>query len=151
MQQVKKGDTVKVHYHGKLNDGSTFDSSEGREPLEFEVGAGMVISGFDNGVLGMTKGEKKTVNIPVDEAYGPKREDLIMEFPIDRFPPDLKPEAGMVLSMSNGEGQQLPVVVTEVREDAVVLDANPPLAGKDLIFDIELVEIAGGSSLIITP
>ena len=74
-----------------------------------------------------------------------------MEFPIDRFPPDLKPEAGMVLSMSNGEGQQLPVVVTEVREDAVVLDANPPLAGKDLIFDIELVEIAGGSSLIITP
>lgn len=151
MQQVKKGDTVKVHYHGKLTDGTTFDSSEGREPLEFEVGGGMVISGFDNGVTGMTIGEKKTVHIPAEEAYGPSREDLIMEFPKDRFPPDLNPEAGMVLNMSNGDGQQIPVVVTEVKEDVVVLDANPPLAGKDLVFDIELVEIAGGSPLIIMP
>jgi peptidylprolyl isomerase len=151
MQQVKKGDTVRVHYHGKLTDGTTFDSSEGREPLEFEVGSGMVISGFDNGVTGMAVGEKKTVHIPAEEAYGPKREDLYMEFPIDRFPPDLKPEAGMVLNMSNGEGQQLPVTITEVKADVVLLDANPPLAGQDLIFDIELVEIAGGSPLIIMP
>lgn len=151
MQQVKKGDTVKVHYHGKLTDGSTFDSSEGREPLEFEVGSGMVIPGFDNGVLGLTIGEKRTVHIPVDQAYGPKREDLFMEFPIDRFPADLTPEAGMVLNMSNGEGQQMPVVIAEVKEDVVVLDANPPLAGQDLVFDIELVEISGGSPLIIMP
>jgi peptidylprolyl isomerase len=151
MQQVKKGDTVKVHYHGKLTDGTTFDSSEGRQPLEFEVGSGMVISGFDNGVLGMTVGEKKTVHIPVEEAYGPKREDLLMEFPLDRFPPDVQPEVGMVLNMSNGEGQQLPVVIAEVKEDAVVLDANPPLAGQDLVFDIELMEISGGSPLIILP
>ncbi len=151
MQQVKKGDTVKVHYHGKLTDGTTFDSSEGRQPLEFEVGSGMVISGFDNGVLGMAVGDKKTVHIPVEEAYGPKREDLLMEFPLDRFPPDVQPEVGMVLNMSNGDGQQLPVVIAEVKDDVVVLDANPPLAGQDLVFDIELVEIAGGSPLIILP
>ncbi|RFM28804.1 FKBP-type peptidyl-prolyl cis-trans isomerase [Deminuibacter soli] len=151
MQEVKKGDTVKVHYHGKLTDGTTFDSSEGREPLEFEVGGGMVISGFDNGLLGMVVGEKKTLHIPAHEAYGPKREDLVMEFPIDRFPPDVTPEVGMVLSMSDGQGQQLPVTITEVKPDAVVLDANPPLAGKDLVFDIELVEIAGSKPLIILP
>lgn len=151
MQQVKKGDTVKVHYHGKLTDGTTFDSSEGREPLEFEVGGGMVISGFDNGLLGMTVGEKKTLHIPANEAYGPAREDLVMEFPMDRFPPDVKPEVGMVLSMSDGQGQQLPVVITEVNPEGVVLDANPPLAGKDLVFDIELVEIAGSKPLIILP
>ncbi len=151
MQQVKKGDTVKVHYHGKLTDGSVFDSSEGRDPLEFEVGSGMVIQGFDNGVLGLTVGEKRTVHIPVDQAYGPKREDLLMEFPLDRFPDDIKPEAGMVLNMSNGEGQQMPVVIAEVKDEVVILDANPPLAGQDLVFDIELVEISGGSPLIIMP
>lgn len=151
MQQVKKGDTVKVHYHGKLTDGSTFDSSEGREPLEFEVGSGMVIQGFDNGVLGLAVGEKRTVHIPVDQAYGPKREDLLMEFPLSQFPPDIQPEAGMVLNMSNGEGQQMPVVIAEVRDSVVILDANPPLAGQDLVFDIELVEISGGSPLIIMP
>lgn len=151
MQQVKKGDTVKVHYHGKLEDGSTFDSSEGREPLEFEVGGGMVIPGFDNGVTGMAIGEKKTINIPADEAYGPKQEELIMEFPKDRFPQDLTPEVGMQLAMNNGSGQQIPVTITEVKEDAVVLDANHPLAGKALIFDLELVAIDGGSPLIIMP
>ena len=151
MQQVKKGDTVKVHYHGKLEDGSTFDSSEGREPLEFEVGSGMVIPGFDNGVTGMAIGEKKTINIPADEAYGPKQEELIMEFPKDRFPQDLTPEVGMQLAMNNGSGQQMPVIITEVKEDAVVLDANHPLAGKALIFDLELVAIDGGSPLIIMP
>lgn len=151
MAQVKNGDTVKVHYHGKLTDGTTFDSSDGREPLEFEVGSGAVIAGFDSGVTGMQVGEKKTINIPVDEAYGQKQEELLMEFPMDRFPADMKPEEGMQLNMNNGAGQNFPVVIKEVREDTVVLDANHPLAGEDLIFDLELVEIMGGSPLIIMP
>ena len=149
MQQVKNGDTVKVHYHGKLNDGTTFDSSAGREPLEFEVGSGMVIPGFDEGVVGMTVGEKKTINIPAENAYGPVEEERILEFPIDRFPPDMKPEVGMALNMSNGQGDQIPVVITEVKEDAVILDANHPLAGQDLIFNIELVEIVPTSRIIL--
>jgi len=151
MQQVKKGDTVKVHYHGKLTNGTTFDSSAGREPLEFEVGSGMVIPGFDDGVTGMVIGDKKTIHIPADQAYGQKEEHMIMEFPRDRFPADMVPEVGMQLNMSNGSGQNFPVVITEVREAVVVLDANHPLAGEDLIFDLELVSINGGSSLIITP
>jgi peptidylprolyl isomerase len=151
MQQVKKGDTIKVHYHGKLVDGTTFDSSEGREPLEFEVGSGMVIPGFDEGVTGMTVGEKKSVHIPADEAYGPKQEDMIMEFPRERFPADMVPEVGMQLNMNNGQGQSFPVVIVEVQEAVVILDANHPLAGQDLIFDLELVEINGGKPLIIMP
>jgi len=149
--QVKKGDKIKVHYHGKLDDGTTFDSSEGREPLSFEVGSGMVIPGFDAGVTGMEKGEKKTIRIPSDEAYGPMLEEMIMEFPKDRFPADMKPEVGMALNMSNQEGQSFPVVIREVKEDVVVLDANHPLAGKDLTFELELVEIEGGKSRIILP
>ncbi len=151
MAEVKSGDTVKVHYHGKLTDGTTFDSSEGREPLEFEVGSGSVIAGFDNGVTGMKVGDKKTITIPVDEAYGQIQNDLLMEFPIDRFPADMKPEAGMELNMSNGAGQDFPVVITEVRDSSVILDANHPLAGEDLTFDLELVEIKGKSPLIIMP
>ncbi|RTL51069.1 MAG: peptidylprolyl isomerase [Sphingobacteriales bacterium] len=151
MQQVKKGDTVKVHYHGKLEDGTTFDSSEGREPLEFEVGSGMVIAGFDDGVTGMQIGEKKTIHIPADEAYGPVQEEMIMEFPRDRFPDDMTPEVGMQLNMSNGQGQNFPVVIVDVKDTVVILDANHPLAGKDLVFDLELVAIAGGSPLIIMP
>ena len=151
MQQVKKGDTIKIHYHGRLNDGTTFDSSAGREPLEFEVGGGMVIAGFDAGVTGMAVGEKKTIEIPFLEAYGPVQEEMIIEFPKTNFPPDLNPEIGMQLNMSNQEGQQFPVVIKEVKEEVVVLDANHPLAGKDLTFDLELVEIAGASPLIIMP
>ena len=151
MQQVKSGDTVNVHYHGKLTDGSTFDSSEGREPLEFEVGSGSVIPGFDAGVTGMVVGDKKTVTIPADEAYGQKQAEMIMEFPMDRFPEDMNPEVGMQLNMSNGSGQNFPVVIREVREESVMLDANHPLAGEELIFDLELVEINGGKSRIIMP
>jgi peptidylprolyl isomerase len=151
MQQVQNGDTVKVHYHGKLADGSTFDSSEGRDPLEFEVGSGAVIPGFDEGVKGMSIGEKKTITIPAEEAYGAVEEERIFEFPTDRFPPDLKPEPGMSLNMSNGQGDHIPVVISEVKDDVVVLDANHPLAGKDLVFDIELMEIKGKSPLIILP
>ncbi len=151
MQQVKKGDTIKVHYHGKLVDGTTFDSSEGREPLEFEVGSGMVIPGFDEGVTGMAVGDKKTVSIPADEAYGPKQEDMIMEFPRERFPAEMVPEVGMQLNMNNGQGQSFPVVILEVQESVVILDANHPLAGQELIFDLELVEIKGAKPLIIMP
>ena len=148
MQQVKSGDTVKVHYHGRLTDGTVFDSSEGRDPLEFEVGSGMVIKGFDNGVLGMAVGDKRTIEIPVDDAYGPEDPQMIMDFPVDRFPKDMKPEVGMQLNMSNGSGQNFPVIIREVKDDTVILDANHPLAGEDLIFDLEMVEIIGASRII---
>ncbi|MEI9808653.1 MAG: peptidylprolyl isomerase [Bacteroidota bacterium] len=150
MQQVKKGDKVKVHYHGKLTNGETFDKSEGREPLEFEVGSGMVIKGFDDGVTGMTVGEKKTVNIPFDEAYGPKNPDMLIEMPKDRFPKDMEIEVGMPLGMSDGQGQQFQVIVIEIKDDVVMLDANHPLAGQDLVFDLELVAI-DTKPLIIMP
>ncbi len=151
MQQVKSGDTVKVHYHGRLTSGETFDSSNGRDPLEFEVGSGMVIKGFDDGVTGMAIGEKKTITIPADEAYGPRQEEMMVEFPINQFPPDLKPELGMPLTMTTAQGHPVQVVIAEIRPETVVLDANHPLAGKDLVFDLELVEIKGGSPLIIMP
>lgn len=150
MQQVKSGDKVKVHYHGKLRSGETFDSSEGREPLEFTVGGGQVIKGFDDGVMGMQVGDKKTVEIDVDNAYGQKEEERVVEFPKTQFPPNIEPQEGMQLMMSDGAGNQIPVVIKEVKEESVVLDANHPLAGQDLIFDIELVEIVN-KPLIITP
>lgn len=141
MQQVQNGNTVQVHYHGRLNDGTTFDSSEGREPLEFTVGSGMVIKGFDDGVMGMEVGQKRTVQIPAENAYGPHNADMLLEFPSEQFPPDMKPEVGMRLNMSNQQGQTFPVVIVEIRETSVLLDANHPLAGQDLTFDIELVGI----------
>ena len=141
MQAVKNGDKVRVHYHGRLTNGTTFDSSEGRDPLEFEVGAGMVIKGFDNGVVDMKVGEKKTLNIPVEEAYGPKNDELIMDFPKENIPADLNPQVGMELQMSNPQGQVFPVKVAAISTEFITLDANHPLAGEPLIFDIELVEI----------
>lgn len=147
-QQVKDGDKVKVHYHGKLRSGETFDSSQGREPLEFTVGGGQVIKGFDDGVRGMQVGDKKTVEIGVDDAYGQKSQEMIIEFPKNQFPPDMNPEVGMQLMMNNGAGQQFPVTIVEVRDQSVILDANHPLAGQDLIFDIELVEIVPTSRII---
>jgi FKBP-type peptidyl-prolyl cis-trans isomerase 2 len=150
MQQVKKGDKIKIHYHGRLTNGETFDKSEGREPLEFEVGSGMVIKGFDDGVTGMVVGDKKTINIPFNEAYGPKNPDMLIEMPKERFPKDMEIEVGMPLGMSDGQGQQFQVVVTEIKDDVVMLDANHPLAGQDLIFDLELVAI-DTKPLIIMP
>lgn len=141
MQQAKKGDTVNVHYHGKLSDGSTFDSSEGREPLQFTVGTGQVIKGFDDAMLDMKIGEKKTVNIPVADAYGERNDEMMMEYPISEFPADMKPEVGMELNMGDNAGNVFPVVIKEVTEATVLLDANHPLAGRDLVFDIELVSI----------
>ena len=151
MQQVKSGDTVKVHYSGRLTDGTTFDSSAGREPLQFEVGSGMVIAGFDNGVVGMVVGDKKTIQIPVAEAYGPKNPDMVIEFPLSEFPEDMELEVGQRLNMTNGSGQIIPVVITEIGQETVMLDANHPLAGEDLVFDIELVEIGAAPSRIIMP
>jgi peptidylprolyl isomerase len=151
MAQVKSGDKIKVHYHGKLTSGETFDSSEGRDPLEFEVGSGMVIKGFDDGVTGMAVGEKKTINIPFDEAYGPRNPDMVIDMPKDRFPSDMEITVGMPLVMNDGQGQQFQVTIVEIEEESVKLDANHPLAGQDLIFDLELVEIVGGSPLIIMP
>ena len=153
MQTAKKGDKVKVHYHGKLTDGTTFDSSEGRAPLEFEVGSGQVIPGFDEGVTGLAVGEKKTVEIPADQAYGPASDNHVFEFPKSQFPAEMIPELqiGMPLQMQTETGQPVQVTIKEVKEDSVLLDANHPLAGKDLVFDIELVEITPGPSSIIMP
>ena len=141
MQQVKTGDKVNVHYHGKLTDGTTFDSSEGRAPLSFTAGSGQVIVGFDNAVIGMNVGDKKTVQIPVAEAYGDRDDNMVIELPLSEFPADQAPEVGMELQMSNNQGNLFNVVITEIKDDTMVLDANHPLAGMDLIFDIELVSI----------
>ncbi len=141
MTKVKTGDVVSVHYHGKLTDGTTFDSSEGREPLSFTVGSGQVIPGFDNALIDMEVGDKKTVNIPSDQAYGPANPENVIEFPKANIPPDMQIEKGMQLQLFGQDGQAINVLVVEVKEDSVVLDANMPLAGKDLIFDIELVKI----------
>ena len=149
--QVKVGDVVKVHYTGKLLDGTTFDSSEGRDPLEFTVGAGQMISGFDSGVQGMNVGDKKTIQIAPDDAYGQRDEEAVIEFPKENVPADLQVEPGMQLTLRNQHGHPIPVVVLEVKDDVIVMDANHMLAGKDLVFDVEVVEIVGGKPLIITP
>ena len=151
MQQVKHGDKIKVHYHGKLTSGETFDSSAGREPLEFEVGSGMVIKGFDDGVTGMKVGDKKTINISAEDAYGPLNPDMMMDFPKERFPADMQMEIGMQLMMSDPSGQQFQVTINEIKEDFIILNGNHPLAGEELIFDLELVEITGSKPLIIMP
>ncbi len=141
MQKVKEGDVVKVHYTGKLSNGEQFDSSVGREPLEFTVGAGQMIKGFDAAMPGMNLGEKKTINIAPEDAYGPRSEEAIIEFPKENVPADMNLEPGMPLTLSNQAGQPVPVVVVEVKEEVIILDANHFLAGQELVFDIELVEI----------
>ena len=142
MTQAKSGDTVRIHYTGTLTDGSTFDSSAGRDPLEFQIGSGQVIPGFDSAVSGMTVGEKKQVEIPADEAYGQPNPQAMQAVPRAEIPADIPLEVGTQLQVQTPTGQVMPVTVTEVTETEVTLDANHPLAGKDLTFDIELVEIA---------
>lgn len=141
MSEAKKGDKVKVHYTGKLTDGTVFDSSENRDPLEFTLGEGRMIPGFEEAVYGMKVGDKKSADIASAEAYGDKRDDMMIEVPNDKLPEDIKPEVGMQLSMQQPDGQPVPVQIAEVHDNHIVLDANHPLAGKDLVFDIELVEI----------
>ncbi len=143
MTKVKSGDKIKVHYKGTLTDGGEiFDSSEGRDPLEFTVGSGMVIPGFDNGVVDMEVGEKKTINIPVDQAYGAANEQNVIEVERSQLPEEMKDlELGMMLQMMTPDGQPIPVTIVAFTADKVKLDANHALAGKDLTFDLELVSI----------
>ncbi len=140
-EKVKKGDTVKVHYTGKLESGKEFDSSLDRQPLQFEVGAGRVIKGFEDAVVGLEVGEKKTVKIPSKHAYGSYDENLLIEIPKKNVPEGITPEVGMKLQLVNQQGQAAHVVVTEIHDETVKLDANHPLAGKALVFDLEVLEI----------
>lgn len=142
MAKAKNGDKVKVHYTGKLKNGEQFDSSEGRAPLEFTVGAGQMIKGFDNAIPGMEVGNKKTINIAPEEAYGPVNQEAIIDFPKKNIPDSIELQEGMKLQLQGANGQPIPVTVKEIKEDSVVLDANHQLAGKELVFDIELVAIS---------
>jgi peptidylprolyl isomerase len=139
--QAKDGDTVQVHYTGKLADGTVFDSSAGRDPLEFTLGAGQVILGFDKAVVGMKVGEKKTVTIPAAEAYGSYRDDLVIEISRDKISGGVTPKVGQRLQTTRDDGSIVTVTVTKVTDTTVTIDGNHPLAGKDLTFEIELVKI----------
>lgn len=142
MSQVKQNDTVKVHYTGKLADGQVFDSSVERgEPIEFTLGQGQLIPGFEKGLIDMKLNEKKTVNIPKEEAYGEPREELVQEVEKSQLPEDIKPEVGMGLVSKSPDGREMNLVVKDVKEETIVVDGNHPLAGKDLVFDLEVVEI----------
>ncbi|QCK17063.1 FKBP-type peptidyl-prolyl cis-trans isomerase [Mangrovivirga cuniculi] len=141
MKKVEQNNKVKVHYTGKLESGEVFDSSEGREPLSFTVGAGQMIPGFEKGVLGMELNEKKTITIESEDAYGDRRDDLIQSVPKSQLPEDLNPHEGQQLQSQTSTGQVIPVVVTNVSEEEITVDANHPLAGKTLVFDVEVVGI----------
>lgn len=142
MEVAKKGNRVKVHYTGKLQDGTIFDTSVEREPLEFTIGDGNMIKGFDKAVEGMEKGATVIANIPSSEAYGERKADMMVEVPKAEVPSNINPVVGQQLSIQQTNGQTMPVVVADVTDDKIVLDANHPLAGKDLTFEISLVEIA---------
>jgi FKBP-type peptidyl-prolyl cis-trans isomerase 2 len=141
MTQAKEGDTVRIHYTGKLDDGSVFDTSEGKEPLEFTLGQQMVIPGFEKAVVGMNPGEKQQVRIEPDDAYGSYEDELLFDVNRSDLPNDIDPQKGMVLRVSSQSGDVSNVVIQEVHDDHITLDANHPLAGKPLNFDIELVEV----------
>ncbi len=138
---AKENDKVRVHYTGTLSNGEVFDTSQGRAPLEFILGKGQMIPGFEKGVLGMQLEESKTIKIPAAEAYGKLREELKQEVKKAQLPPEIKPEVGLQLVSKAPNGQEIPLVITEVKEDSIVVDSNHPLAGKDLTFEIKLVSI----------
>jgi len=142
MTQAKTGDSVKVHYTGKLQEGDVFDSSEGREPLEFRIGDGKVIPGFEQGVVGMEVGEKKNISISPEEGYGIRNEELVAVIEKTLLPSDVDTSVGQQLQVKQQDGNVIQLVVTAETEENVTLDANHPLAGKTLLFDVELVEIA---------
>lgn len=142
MASAKVGDTVSIHYTGKLNDGSVFDSSVEREPLQFSIGGQQVIPGFEQAVIGMSPGESKTQEIPSDQAYGPHHEDMVVTVMRQQIPSDFELEVGQQLQIKNPEGDVIPVMVSEIVDDQVTLDGNHPLAGEDLTFDIQLISIA---------
>lgn len=141
MGQAKQGDIIRVHYTGRLEDGTQFDSSSDSDPIEFTVGNGDLIEGFEHGVVGMEVGEKKTITIPPEKAYGERQQALVAEINKNDFPSEITPEVGLPLQVQHPDGNKINVVVTEVSESTVTIDANPPLAGETLIFDVELVEI----------
>lgn len=141
MSQVKENDTVKVHYTGKLSNGQVFDSSLEREPLEITLGQGMLIPGFEKGMVNMKVNEKKTINIPVSEAYGDVQEELFHKVLKEQLPQEITPEVGMALGSKNPDGTEVQFRIAEVNDDHIIIDANHPLAGHDLIFDLELIEI----------
>ncbi len=140
--QAKQGDTVRVHYEGRLTNGKVFDSSDGGDPLEFLVGSGQVIAGFDQGVRGMGVGDKKTIEIEADDAYGQRSDALKNTVPRDSINLDVEPQPGSNLVLQLPDGNEIPIAITEVTDESITLDANHPLAGEKLIFDIEMVEIA---------
>ena len=142
MAQAKHGDTVKVHYTGKLEDGMVFDSSENREPLEFTIGEGKIIPGFEQAVIGMSPGESKTEKIQADQAFGPYREELVLEVDRQQIPADVKLEVGKRLQFHHANDRATQALITDVSESKVTVDANHPLARSDLIFNIQLLEIA---------
>lgn len=140
--QAKSGDTVRVHYTGRLTDGTVFDSSAQREPLQFTLGQGEIIPGFEQAVEGMSPGDSKTEEIPMDKAYGPYREDMVLQVNRQQMPAEISPQVGQQLQIRQPTGQLVPVTITEVDDGQVTLDANHPLAGQTLVFDIQLVEIS---------
>ncbi|MBD3219258.1 MAG: peptidylprolyl isomerase [candidate division Zixibacteria bacterium] len=142
MAKAKEGDKVKIHYTGKFEDGQVFDSSVDREPLEFTLGQGQVIPGFEKGVVGMEEGEKKEIKVSPEEGYGPRYDQNVIEVKKSVFPEDITPEVGRQLQVQAPDGNKMNVVITEVQDETVTLDANHPLAGKELLFDVQLVEIA---------
>lgn len=142
-QKVKKGDTIMLHYTGWFKDGKVFDSSQERNPILVKVGAGEIIKGLENAVLGMKPEEKKTVTVKPEEGYGHYDEALLIEIPEEKIPENISPQEGMQLQLINEEGQKLPVVVKEILDDTIKLDANHPLAGKTLVFELEIVDIVG--------
>jgi peptidylprolyl isomerase len=141
MSEAKKGDMVKVHYTGRFEDGSLFDSSRDRGPLQFTLGNEEMIPGFENAIIGMKKGDTKTARIVANEAYGPYIDDMVMRVDKDKVPADMELKTGLMLKIRQPEGNAINVMVTDISDDEVVLDANQPLAGKDLEFDIELIHI----------
>ncbi len=141
MDQVSQGDTVRVHYTGKLSDGTVFDSSEQRGPIEFTIGSGQIIPGFEEAVLGMAPGETKSASIPSDKAYGPFRDDMVQELPREEFPDSVEVEVGRTYQVQRPDAPPMLITVVDMTEENVTVDANHPLAGKDLEFDLELVEI----------
>jgi FKBP-type peptidyl-prolyl cis-trans isomerase 2 len=141
MSQVKENNTVKVNYTGKLSDGQVFDSSEGKEPIEFTLGQGQLIPGFEKGLIDMELNEKKTITVGKEEAYGDVNKDLIQEVKKTELPQDMTPEVGMGLVSKSPDGQEMNLMVIEVKDESIVIDGNHPLAGKDLVFDLEVLEI----------
>lgn len=141
MAEAKSGDTVRIHYTGTLDDGTQFDSSAGRDPLEFALGGGQVIPGFDSAVTGMSVGDQKTVTINPDDAYGKRHDQLVQQVPKDTLPDNVDPAVGMRLQSQSPDGQVMNLVIVDIDDESITLDANHPLSGQALTFAIELVEI----------